>query len=65
MKLTKDIKNSQRKVQMDPLLEENKEGKKRQRVANTELSGLSDYAAEVVSEFFLKVIYVMHCRVGN
>ena len=28
-------------------------------MANTELSGLSDYAAEVVYEFFLKVINVM------
>ena len=34
-------------------------GEKRQKVTNTELSGLSDYAAEVVYEFFLKVINVM------
>ena len=59
MKLRKGLKSSRRKVQMDPLLKENKKGKKRQKVTNTELSGLSNYAAEVVYEFFLKVINVM------
>lgn len=59
MKLRKDIENSRRKVQMDPLLEENKEGKKGRRWPTQKLSGLSDYAAEVVYEFQLKLINVM------
>ena len=47
MILRKDTKNCWRKVEEDPLLEENKEVKK-QKVGSVELSGLSDYAAEVV-----------------
>ena len=35
-------------------------GKKRQKVANSDLSQLSDYAAEVFYEFFVKVI---HCNI--
>ena len=33
-----------------------KQGKKRQKVDNADLSQLSDYAAEVFHQFFLKVI---------
>ena len=33
-----------------------KQGKKRQKVDNADLSQLSDYAAEVFYQFFLKVV---------
>ena len=38
------------------LVAKGKRGKKRQKVDNADLSQLSDYAAEVFYQFFLKVI---------
>ena len=38
------------------LVAKGKRGKKRQKVGNADLSQLSDYAAQVFYQFFLKVI---------
>ena len=41
---------------VDGLVAKGKQGKKWQKVDNADLSQLSDYAAEVFYQFFLKVI---------
>ena len=46
----------QRSVLVGRLLKGNEERKLRQKVDNADLSQLSDYAAEVFYQFFLKVI---------
>ena len=56
MKSRKDMWSCQRSVLVGRLLKGNEERKLRQKVDNADLSQLSDYAAEVFYQFFLKVI---------